>query len=45
MCDETLQSAGRELRQLLISSSGDPTLNADSVLDVAKTVGYITHMA
>ena len=45
VCDETLQSASRELRRLFISSSGDPTLNADSVLDVAKTVGCITHAA
>ena len=38
VCEETLQSAGRRLQQLIVSSSGDPTLNADSVPDVAVTV-------
>ena len=41
--EETLQSAGRELRRLIISSSGDRTLNADSVLDVAVTVDGSWH--
>jgi len=43
VCEETLQSAGRELRRLIISSSGDRTLNADSVLDVAVTVDGSWH--
>ena len=38
VCDETLQSVGRQLQQLTIPSSGDPTLNADSVLDVSMTI-------
>jgi len=43
VCEETLQSAGRELWRLIISSSGDRTLNADSVLDVAVTVDGSWH--
>ena len=43
VCEETLQSAGRQLRQLVVSSSVDPTLNADSVLDVAVTVDGSWH--
>jgi len=42
-CEENLQSVGRELRRLIIASSGDCTLNADSVLDVAVTVHWSWH--